>query len=94
MESFNEHCAIGIEPNRERIDQLLDQSLMLVTASTPISATIKRLKIAKKAHEEGLTLKNAALALGYLSADRVLTAGFTAGRMVGPFSTARHLIGH
>ncbi|HED1541707.1 TPA: class II fumarate hydratase [Kluyvera cryocrescens] len=69
MESFNEHCAIGIEPNRERIDQLLNESLMLVTALNTHIGYDKAAEIAKKAHKEGLTLKNAALALGYLSAD-------------------------
>ena len=69
MESFNEHCAVGIEPNRERIDQLLNESLMLVTALNTHIGYDKAAEIAKKAHKEGLTLKNAALALGYLSAD-------------------------
>ena len=69
MESFNEHCAVGIEPNRERIEQLLNESLMLVTALNTHIGYDKAAEIAKKAHKEGLTLKNAALALGYLSAD-------------------------
>lgn len=69
MESFNEHCAVGIEPNRERIDQLLNESLMLVTALNTHIGYDKAAEIAKKAHKEGLTLKNAALALGYLSAE-------------------------
>lgn len=69
MESFNEHCAVGIEPNRERIDQLLNESLMLVTALNTYIGYDKAAEIAKKAHKEGLTLKNAALALGYLSAE-------------------------
>ena len=69
MESFNEHCAGGIEPNRVRIDQLLNESLMLVTALNTHIGYDKAAEIAKKAHKEGLTLKNAALALGYLSAE-------------------------
>lgn len=69
MESFNEHCAVGIEPNRERIDQLLNESLMLVTALNTHIGYDKAAEIAKKAHKEGLTLKNAALTLGYLSAE-------------------------
>ncbi|MEY6762798.1 class II fumarate hydratase [Kluyvera ascorbata] len=69
MESFNEHCAVRIEPNRERIDQLLNESLMLVTALNTHIGYDKAAEIAKKAHKEGLTLKNAALALGYLSAE-------------------------
>ena len=67
MESFNEHCAVGIEPNRERIDQLLNESLMLVTALNTHIGYDKAAEIAKKAHKEGLTLKAAALALGYLT---------------------------
>lgn len=69
MESFNEHCAVGIDPNRERINQLLNESLMLVTALNTHIGYDKAAEIAKKAHKEGLTLKNAALALGYLSAE-------------------------
>ncbi|MCK7449905.1 class II fumarate hydratase [Enterobacter chengduensis] len=67
MESFNEHCAIGIEPNRERISQLLNESLMLVTALNTHIGYDKAAEIAKKAHKEGLTLKASALALGYLT---------------------------
>ena len=67
MESFNEHCAVGIEPNRERIDQLLNVSLMLVTALNTHIGYDKAAEIAKKAHKEGLTLKASALALGYLT---------------------------
>ncbi|ELQ6220294.1 class II fumarate hydratase [Cronobacter turicensis] len=67
MESFNHHCAIGIEPNRERISQLLNESLMLVTALNTHIGYDKAAEIAKKAHKEGLTLKASALKLGYLS---------------------------
>lgn len=67
MESFNEHCAVGIEPNRERISQLLNESLMLVTALNTHIGYDKAAEIAKKAHKEGLTLKTSALALGYLT---------------------------
>ncbi|MEE3661575.1 class II fumarate hydratase [Brenneria sp. g21c3] len=67
MKSFNEHCAVGIEPNRERIDQLLNESLMLVTALNPHIGYDKAAEIAKKAHKEGLTLKASALKLGYLT---------------------------
>src|SRR5471030_1281685 len=67
MESFNHHCAVGIEPNRDRINQLLNESLMLVTALNTHIGYDKSAKIAKKAHKEGLTLKASALALGYLS---------------------------
>jgi len=68
MKSFNEHCARGIEPNTARIDELLRRSLMLVTALNPHIGYDKSAEIAKKAHREGTTLKDAALALGYVSA--------------------------
>jgi fumarate hydratase class II len=67
MESFNEHCAVGIEPNRDRISQLLNESLMLVTALNTHIGYDKAAEIAKKAHKEGLTLKASALKLGYLT---------------------------
>lgn len=67
MESFNAHCAVGIEPNRERINQLLNESLMLVTALNTHIGYEKAAEIAKKAHKEGLTLKASALSLGYLT---------------------------
>jgi fumarate hydratase, class II len=67
MLSFDEHCARGIEPNRSRISELLDRSLMLVTALNPHIGYDKAAAIAKKAHREGSTLKAAALALGYVS---------------------------
>ena len=65
--SFDEHCAKGIEPNHEKIKQLLDNSLMLVTALNPKIGYYKAAEIAGKAHKEGTTLKEAALALGYLT---------------------------
>jgi fumarate hydratase class II len=65
--SFNENCAVGIEPNRERIDTLLNESLMLVTALNPHIGYDKAAQIAKKAHKEGATLKASALALGYVT---------------------------
>ena len=68
-ESFEEHCARGIEPNRERIREHLERSLMLVTALTPVLGYDRAAEIAKKAHRDGLTLKEAVLALGYLTAE-------------------------
>jgi fumarate hydratase class II len=65
--SFNDNCAVGIEPNRPRIDALLNESLMLVTALNPHIGYDKSAQIAKKAHHEGTTLKAAALALGFLT---------------------------
>ncbi len=69
-QSFNDHCAIGIEPNRERIETLLGESLMLVTALNPHIGYDKAAQIAKKAHKDGTTLKAAALALGYVTAEQ------------------------
>jgi fumarate hydratase, class II len=63
-QSFREHCAAGIEPRRERIAELLANSLMLVTALNPHIGYDKAAKIAKKAYTEGTTLKQAAMALG------------------------------
>jgi len=68
MASFDQHCAAGIEPNRERIAELVERSLMLVTALNPHIGYDKAAKIAKKAHKEHTSLKEAALALGYLTA--------------------------
>jgi fumarate hydratase class II len=64
MRSFEEHCARGIEPDRKRIAELMERSLMLVTALTPHIGYDKAAKIAKLAHRDGLTLKQAALQLG------------------------------
>jgi fumarate hydratase, class II len=63
-ESFNEHCVRGLEPNRERIAQLVSGSLMLVTALAPHIGYDRSAKIALKAHAEGLSLRDAAIALG------------------------------
>jgi fumarate hydratase class II len=68
--SFNDHCAKGIEPNPERIGELLRNSLMLVTALNPHIGYDKAAQIAKKAHKEGTTLKAAALSLGYVTAEQ------------------------
>ncbi len=62
--SFNDHCATGIEPNTARIDELLRQSLMLVTALNPHIGYDKAAKIAKHAHATGTTLRDAASELG------------------------------
>ena len=67
--SFDVHCARGIEPDRERIRFLVERSLMLVTALAPRLGYDRAAAIAKKAHAEGLTLKEAAVALGYLTAE-------------------------
>jgi fumarate hydratase class II len=67
MRSFEEHCAHGIEADRERIGDLMARSLMLVTALAPHIGYDKAAQIAKKAQHEGTTLKQAALALGFVS---------------------------
>ena len=67
IESFNVNCAVGIEPNHERITELMEKSLMLVTALNPHIGYDKASKIAKKAHAEGTTLKQATVALGFLT---------------------------
>jgi fumarate hydratase, class II len=68
--SFNDHCAIGIEPNFERIKELLDKSLMLVTALNPHIGYENAAKIAKTAHKNGTTLKEEAINLGFLTAEQ------------------------
>ena len=65
--SFNDHCAVGIEPNYDRIKYNLNNSLMLVTALNTKIGYDKAAEIAKKAHKEGSTLKEAAIALGYVT---------------------------
>jgi fumarate hydratase class II len=68
--NFNEFCAVGIEANQPRIDDNLNKSLMLVTALNPHIGYDNAAKIAKKAHKDGTTLKEAALALGLLTAEQ------------------------
>ena len=68
-EAFNNHCAVGIEPNREKIRQLLGDSLMLVTALNPHIGYDNAAKVAKKAHEENTTLREAAEALELLTGE-------------------------
>lgn len=70
MRSFNDNCAIGIEPNRERITELVGRSLMLVTALNPHIGYDKAAFIAKKAHKEGTSLRDAAIASGHLTAEQ------------------------
>ncbi|MEW4449372.1 class II fumarate hydratase [Qipengyuania sp. JC766] len=68
--SFTDHCVSGIEANEARIEQLLNESLMLVTALNPHIGYDNAAKIAKKAHAEGTTLKAAALDLGLLTEEQ------------------------
>ena len=67
--SFNENCAVGIEPNHKAIENHVNNSLMLVTALNTKIGYEKAAKIAKTAHENGTTLKQEAVNLGYLTAD-------------------------
>ncbi|MBK7492536.1 MAG: class II fumarate hydratase [Nitrosomonas sp.] len=82
MVSFNDHCAAGIEANIERIDALMHHSLMLVTALNPHIGYDKAAEIAKKAHREGTTLKAAAIATGYVTAEQ-FDAWVVPEKMVG-----------
>ena len=87
MSSFEEHCVRGIEADRKRIAELMERSLMLVTALTPHIGYDKAAEIAKLAHREGKTLRQAALALGYVdeaSFDRWVQSV----NMVGPSQTS------
>jgi fumarate hydratase, class II len=68
--SFNDNCAKGIEPNREKIDELLKRSLMLVTALNPHIGYDNAAKIAKHAHKKGITLKESALELKLLTSEQ------------------------
>ncbi|MBS0587929.1 MAG: class II fumarate hydratase [Proteobacteria bacterium] len=82
MVSFNDHCATGIEANIERIDALMHNSLMLVTALNPHIGYDKAAEIAKRAHREGTTLKAAAIATGYVTAEQ-FDAWVVPEKMVG-----------
>ncbi|XP_041031428.1 fumarate hydratase, mitochondrial [Carcharodon carcharias] len=68
--SFTDHCVVGIQANRERIDKLMNESLMLVTALNPHIGYDKAAKIAKTAHKEGTTLKEMAVKLGFLTPEQ------------------------
>jgi fumarate hydratase class II len=67
--SFTDNCVVGIEPNIDRIKKLVGDSLMLVTALNPHVGYDNAAKIAKKAHHDGTTLKQAAVELGLLKAE-------------------------
>ena len=68
--SFTDHCIAGTEPNLQRIDELMRSSLMLVTALNPHIGYDNAAKIAKKAHEDNSTLREAGVELGILSEDQ------------------------
>ena len=68
--SFNDNCAVGIEPNEKRIKEHLDNSLMLVTALNPHIGYEKSAQIAIKAHREDTSLRDAALGLGFVTGEQ------------------------
>jgi len=82
MRSFNDHCAVGITPNAERIAELVQRSLMLVTALNPHIGYDKAAQIAKKAHREGSSLREAAVASGHLTGEQ-FDAWVVPSQMVG-----------
>lgn len=65
--SFNRHCAAGIRPNREKMDENLRRSLMLVTCLNPYIGYENAAKTAKKAYKENISLKEACVSLGFLT---------------------------
>jgi len=81
--SFNDNCAVGIEPDRKRIKQLVDQSLMLVTALNRRIGYDNAAKIAKTAHKNGTTLREEAIRLGLLTGEE-FDAEVKPEQMVGP----------
>ncbi|MCE4555316.1 class II fumarate hydratase [Roseateles cellulosilyticus] len=82
MRSFDTHCAAGIEPNEARIAELVERSLMLVTALNTHIGYDKAAQIAKKAHKDGSSLREAALALGHVTAEQ-FDAWVVPAQMVG-----------
>ncbi|AIL12727.1 fumarate hydratase [Candidatus Paracaedimonas acanthamoebae] len=84
--SFVDHCVDGIQANEDRIHKLLYESLMLVTALNPHIGYDKAAQIAKKAHYEGTTLKDAALSLGYLTAEQ-FNSWVQPASMIGPITS-------
>jgi fumarate hydratase class II len=84
VKSFNDNCAIGIEPNLPRIEENLQNSLMLVTALNPHIGYDKAATIAKKAYTENSTLKEAAISLGFLS-EKEFNEWVVPKNMIHPF---------
>lgn len=85
MDSFTDHCLVGIEANRAQIKKHLDNSLMLVTALNPHIGYDKAAQIAKTAHKNGTTLKEEAINLGYMTAEKFDQA-VRPEDMIGPIS--------
>ena len=86
--SFNDHCAVGIEPDRARIQELVDKSLMLVTALNRKIGYDNAAKIAKTAHKNGTTLREEAIALGLLTGEE-FDAEVKPEQMVGPLKLSK-----
>lgn len=82
-ESFTDHCVVGIEPRKENIAHHLENSLMLVTALNPHIGYYKAAEIAKKAHKENKTLRQAAIELGYLTNEQ-FDEWVRPEKMIGP----------
>ena len=85
MNSFDEHCVRGIEVNGARITELMERSLMLVTALAPHIGYERAAEIAKRAHKDGSTLKCAAMVLGYVTAEE-FDRWVNPAAMIGPKS--------
>ena len=83
MRSFDQHCVAGIRVNEARVGELLAGSLMLVTALTPHIGYARAAGVAKHAHAHGTSLRDAALALGEVTAEQ-FDAWVDARRMLGP----------
>lgn len=86
--SFDKNCAVGIRPNKEKIGENLEKSLMLVTALNPYIGYEKAAKVAKLAHKENITLRQACQQLGFMTAEEFDKAVVPAS-MVGPVSSSR-----
>lgn len=83
MNSFNQHCAIGIRPNKSKIESYVQQSLMLITALNPIIGYDRAADVSKYAYQNDISLKAAALALGYLNEEQFDTY-VKPEKMIGP----------
>ena len=81
--SFTDNCIVGITPNKKRIKQLMNDSLMLVTALTPVIGYDNAAKIAKTAHKNGTSIKEEALRLGFID-EKEFEKIVNPGKMVGP----------
>lgn len=88
-QSFVKNCLSGIQPNKTRINELLNNSLMLVTALNPHIGYDKSASIAKNAHKKGITLKQSALELGYLT-EQQFNEWVKPENMLGPDEYRKH----